>query len=99
MSEEPAPKVNNLLAALEAGVLYDAIQWLNSVAEEYWLSVDNIRSHAVAVEWRDNEDDGKAYVMMVLDTGLVLEAVVRYTVKDGEKLARFTAGSALSQLK
>ena len=89
MSEEPVPKVSDLLVALEAGVLYDVVQWLNNIAEGYWLSVDNIREHAVAVEWRDNEDDWKVYVTIVLDTGLVLEATVRYTVKDGEKLARY----------
>jgi hypothetical protein len=89
MSEEPAPKVNDLLAALEANVLYDVVLWLNNVAEDFWLDVDNIREHAVAVEWRDNEDYGKVHVWMILDTGLVLEAVVDYIVKDGEKLARY----------
>ena len=89
MSEEPAPKVNDLLAALEANILYDVIQWLNNMAEDFWLDVDNVRERAVVVEWRDNEDYEKVHVWMILDTGLVLEAVVHYTVKDGEKLARY----------
>jgi hypothetical protein len=89
MSEEPAPKISDLLAALEAGVLYDVVQWLNNAAEDFWLDVDNIREHAVVVEWKDYEDDRKACVWMILDTGLVLEVKAHYTVKDGEKLARY----------
>jgi hypothetical protein len=89
MSEEPAPKISGLLAALEANVLHDVVQWLNEAVENCWLDVDGIREHAVVVHWRDYEDERRLYVYIALDTGLVVRAEIGYDERGGEKYARY----------
>jgi hypothetical protein len=88
MSEKIAQKISTLLAALEAGNLYDVVRWLNNEVENYWLNADNIREHAVAVFWNESKLNKSVTVEIVLDSGLVLRITVEYNVVDSETVAK-----------
>jgi len=88
MSEEYTQRINNLLAALEAGNLYDVVRWLNDAVQYMWFNPDSIREHAVAVFWDESKFNKKITVEIVLDSGLVLRVTVEYHVVDNETVAK-----------